>query len=73
MLCKRPLLEPACFWRPGFWLVGSGYTVADIALYAYTHVAHEGGFDLSKYPGIVRWLARIAAEPRHVDLEWRPA
>jgi glutathione S-transferase len=55
------------------WLVGSGITVADIALYAYTHVAHEGGFDLSKYPGISRWLARVAAEPRHVPLEWRPA
>jgi len=54
------------------WLVGSGCTVADIALYAYTHVAHEGGYDLSKYPGITRWLARIAAEPRHVLLEWRP-
>jgi glutathione S-transferase len=54
------------------WLVGSGYTVADIALYAYTHVAEEGGFDLSKYPGIERWLARIAREPRHVPMDWRP-
>ena len=54
------------------WLVGYGYTVADIALYAYTHVAHEGGFDLAQYPGISRWIARIAAEPRHVTLEWRP-
>jgi len=43
------------------WLVGSGYTVADIALYAYTHVAGDGGFDLAKYPGISRWLARVAA------------
>jgi glutathione S-transferase len=55
------------------WLVGSGYTVADIALYAYTHVAGEGGFDLSQYPGISRWLARISAEPRHVSMDWRPA
>jgi glutathione S-transferase len=54
------------------WLVGYGYTIADIALYAYTHVAHEGGFDLSKYPGISRWLARVAAERRHVPLEWTP-
>ncbi len=54
------------------WLVGSGYTVADIALYAYTHVAEEGGFDLSKYPGIERWLARVAREPRHVPMDWRP-
>lgn len=54
------------------WLVGYGYTIADVALYAYTHVAHEGGFDLAQYPGISRWLARVAAEPRHVTLEWRP-
>jgi glutathione S-transferase len=54
------------------WLVGYGCTIADIALYAYTHVAPEGGFDLTKYPGISRWIARIAAEPRHVPLEWQP-
>jgi glutathione S-transferase len=41
--------------------VGSTLTVADIALYAYTHVAPEGGFDLSRYPAISRWLARAAA------------
>ena len=51
---------------------GGRYSVADIALYAYTHVAHEGGFDLGRYPGVSRWLARIAATPRHVPLEWRP-
>ena len=54
------------------WLVSSGYTVADIALYAYTHVADEGGYDLGRYPGISRWIERVAAEPRHVPLEWRP-
>jgi len=54
------------------WLVGSGYSVADIALYAYTHVADEGGYDLGRYPGISRWIERVAAEPRHVPLEWRP-
>ncbi len=54
------------------WLVGYGYTIADVALYAYTHVANEGGFDLAQYPGISRWIARIAAEPRHVSMEWRP-
>ncbi|HWA49797.1 MAG TPA: glutathione S-transferase family protein [Dongiaceae bacterium] len=54
------------------WLVGYGYTIADIALYAYTHVAHEGGFDLAKWPGVSRWLTRVAAEPRHVPLEWVP-
>jgi glutathione S-transferase len=42
------------------------YTVADIALYAYTHVAHECDFDLARFPAVRRWLARIAAEPGHV-------
>ena len=54
------------------WLAGNAYSVADIALYAYTHVAHEGGFDLGRYPGISRWIARVAAAPGHVPLEWRP-
>jgi len=55
------------------WLAGDSYSVADIALYAYTHKAEEGGYDLAAYPGITRWLARVAAEPGHVPLEWRPA
>ena len=38
-------------------------TLADIALYAYTHVAHEGGFDLAPYPAIRAWLERVAASP----------
>jgi glutathione S-transferase len=50
------------------YLVGDGITLADIALYAYTHVAHEGGFDLSGYPSIGRWLDRVAAEPGHVPM-----
>ncbi|WP_237045198.1 glutathione S-transferase family protein [Aquipseudomonas alcaligenes] len=50
------------------YLVGEHYTLADIALYAYTHVAHEGGFDLSGYPAINAWLARIASHPRHVTM-----
>jgi len=54
------------------WLAGGAYSVADIALYAYTHVADEGGFDLTAYPAIGAWLKRIAAEPGHVGLEWRP-
>jgi glutathione S-transferase len=49
-------------------LVADRYTVADITLYAYTHVAHEGGFDLGGYPAIGRWLARVAAQPGHVDI-----
>jgi glutathione S-transferase len=44
-------------------------TLADIALYAYTHVADEGGFDLGRYPGIRTWLARVASEPGHVSID----
>jgi glutathione S-transferase len=50
------------------WFVGGRMTLADIALYAYTHVAEEGAFDLSRYPAIGRWLARVAAEPAHVPI-----
>ena len=50
------------------WFGGSAMTVADIALYAYTHVADEGGFDLSGYPAITDWLARVAAQPGHVPM-----
>ena len=44
------------------------YTIADIALYAYTHVAGEGGFDLSQYPAIGAWLDRVAAQPGYVGI-----
>jgi glutathione S-transferase len=53
------------------WLVGDAMTLADIALYAYTHVAGEGGFDLGRYPGIRTWLARVASEPGHVSIDAR--
>ena len=49
-------------------LVGEQYSIADIALYAYTHVAHQGGFDLSPYPGIQAWLQRVASHPKHVGM-----
>jgi glutathione S-transferase len=49
--------------------VGDDFTIADIALYAYTHVAHEGGFDLAPYPAVQAWLERIAAVPGHVSIE----
>ena len=52
--------------------VGSRYSLADISLYAYTHVAEEGNFDLGRYPAIRAWLARVAAQPGHVPIEWRP-
>ena len=44
------------------------YSIADIALYAYTHVAHEGGFDLGRFPSILAWLDRVAAQPGHVRI-----
>jgi glutathione S-transferase len=50
------------------WLVGDSYTLADLALYAYTHVADEGGFSLEPYPAIRGWLERVAAEPGHVEM-----
>ncbi|MDB5815599.1 MAG: glutathione S-transferase family protein [Rhodocyclales bacterium] len=45
------------------YFVGERYSIADISLYAYTHVAHEGGFELAHYPAIQRWLALVAAQP----------
>jgi glutathione S-transferase len=51
------------------WLVGDGMTLADIALYAYTHVAPEGGFKLDCYPAIGAWLERVAGEPGHVPID----
>jgi glutathione S-transferase len=50
-------------------LVGERYSIADIALYAYTHVADEGGFDLAGYPAIRAWLDRVAAQPGHVPID----
>ena len=50
------------------WLVGDGCSIADIALYAYTHVAHEGGFELAGYPSVRAWLDRIAALPGYVPM-----
>jgi glutathione S-transferase len=50
------------------YLAGERYSIADIALYAYTHVAGEAGLDLGPYPGIRAWLGRVAARPRHVAI-----
>ncbi|MBV6285928.1 glutathione S-transferase family protein [Pseudomonas aegrilactucae] len=50
------------------YLVGEQYSIADVALYAYTHVAHEGGFKLDDYPSIQAWLDRVASHPRHVPM-----
>ncbi len=48
------------------------YSIADIALYAYTHVAEDGEFDLSDFPKINAWMERVRAQPDHVPMDWRP-
>jgi glutathione S-transferase len=48
------------------WLAGGRYTIADIALYAYTHTADEGGFDLTPFHAIRRWVDRVRAQPGHI-------
>ncbi|MEQ8975767.1 MAG: glutathione S-transferase family protein [Coleofasciculus sp. C1-SOL-03] len=48
--------------------VGDRYTIADIGLFAYTHVAEEGGFDLSRFPSILSWLERVTVQPRHIRI-----
>jgi glutathione S-transferase len=58
-------LRERCF------MVAGRFTIADIALYAYTHVAHEGGFDLGEYPAIASWLRRVAETPGHVAMDAR--
>jgi glutathione S-transferase len=60
------VLEQHLAHRP--YLVGDRYSIADVALYAYTHVAHEGGFELARVPAVQAWLHRVRAEPRHVAL-----
>jgi glutathione S-transferase len=51
------------------WFAGGAYSIADIALYGYTHAAADGGFDLSNYPALTKWLARVKAQPRHIPLD----
>ena len=53
---------------PRTYFVGARTTIADLALYAYTHVADEGGYDLEPYPGVRAWLARVAAAPGHISI-----
>ena len=53
------------------WFVGERSTIADIALYGYTHVADEGGFDLAGYPAICAWLERVKSQPRHIPITQR--
>ena len=55
------------------WLVGETYTIADICLYAYTHVADEGGFDLAGYSAILAWFERVRTQPGYVPITWQPS
>jgi glutathione S-transferase len=48
--------------------VNEHYTIADIGLFAYTHVADEGGFDLTRFPTIQAWLERVKAQPQHISI-----
>lgn len=54
------------------YFVAERLTIADIALYAHTDIAHEGDFDLSGLPAVRQWLQRVAAHPGHVDMAWEP-
>jgi glutathione S-transferase len=54
-------------------LVGEGYTLADLALYGYVHCAHEGGLEMDRFPAVERWLERVRQQPGHMnDLEGFP-
>jgi glutathione S-transferase len=52
--------------------VDNHFTIADIALYAYTHVANQCDFDLSRYPAVRAWLNRVADEPGYIAMDWQP-
>ena len=54
------------------WFGGDSFGIADVALYAYTHMADEGGFDLAGFPGIRAWLDRVAGQPGHVPMHPAP-
>ncbi len=54
------------------WFVGGGRSLADVALYAYTHVAGEGCFDMSNYPNIMAWCERFSDHPRHMLITEKP-
>jgi glutathione S-transferase len=53
--------------------VGDRYSIADIALYAYTHMAEEAQLELGPFPAVRAWLGRVASQPNHVPITWRPA
>ncbi len=66
---NRALAVMECRLGDADWLAGNAFSLADISLYAYTHTAADGGYDLGHFPGIRRWLVRIAAVPRYLSIE----
>ena len=55
------------------WLVGDAYTLADLAVFGYVHVAHEGGIEMDRFPAVQRWIERVAEQPGYMnDLERFP-
>lgn len=64
------VMETQLSQQPFF--VGGTYSLADIALYAYTHVCPEAGFDLTPYPAVRAWMGRISSQPKYVSLYQRP-
>ena len=54
------------------YFVANRFTIADIALYAYTHVADQCDFELTRFPAVRDWLGRVAAEPGYVAMDWQP-
>jgi len=65
---RRAILAMETHLADRAFLVGERFTIADIALYAYTHVADEGGVSLAPYPAVRAWIDRVAAQPGHIGI-----
>jgi glutathione S-transferase len=61
------LLDAHLAAAPGGFVVGDACTIADLALFGYTHVAHEAGLPMDDFPAVAAWLERVAAHPRHIE------
>jgi glutathione S-transferase len=66
---RRAILAMDTHLTDRTYLVGERFTIADIALYAYTHVAEEGGVPLAHYPAVLAWIDRVAAQPGHITID----
>ena len=67
-LAEGTALLPAERLARAPFFAGGAYSIADIALYAYTHCAADGGFDLARYPSVQAWIGRVRSQPRHVPI-----